>query len=152
MTGEERRPAAERGTGDERPSREVRGVVVAHADLAHALVRAVEAISGVRGALVPVSNEGCSPEELRRLVEEAAGSAPAVLFVDLASGSCAFTGRLVARTTPDVAVVTGANLPMLLDFVFHRELELGALVERVREKGRGAVQAHTARPGPRPVP
>ncbi len=43
---------------------EVRGVVVAHANLASALVGAVEAISGVRGALAPVTNERCSPEQL----------------------------------------------------------------------------------------
>jgi len=118
------------------------GVVVAHDGVAAALVRAVERISGVEGALREVSNEGCSPEELRGRLEEAAGDGPALLFVDLASGSCAFAARQVARPRPNLAVVTGASLPMLLDFVFHREMELEALAERVADKGRVATRVH----------
>lgn len=120
---------------------EVLGVVVAHAELAEALVRAVEAISGVRGALQPVSNEDCTPEELERRVSEEVGSSSAVVFVDMASGSCAFAGRRVAHTLGDVAVVTGVSLPMLLDFVFHRDMEPGALARRVVGKGRDAARA-----------
>ena len=122
----------------------IRGVVVAHGDLAHALVRAVERISGVHDALLAVSNEGASPDELRRRVEDAAGGERTILFVDLSSGSCAFTGRVVARAAPGVAVVTGANLPMLLDFVFHRDMSVEALVDRVVEKGRGSVASPRA--------
>ena len=114
------------------------GVVVAHGDLAHAMVRAVEGISGVEGALVPVSNTRCTPETLRGRVEEAVGGRPAVVFVDLASGSCAFAGRSVARELGDVAVVTGVSLPMLLDFVFHRDMTPARLAERVVGKGRSA--------------
>ena len=117
------------------------GVVVAHADVAEALVRAVETISGVEGGLLPVSNTRCTPETLRRRVEEAIGDRPAVVFVDLASGSCAFAGRKVAGELVDVSVVTGVNLPMLLDFVFHRDMAPERLAERVVGKGRTAVTA-----------
>lgn len=120
---------------------DVVGVVVAHDELAGALVRAVEGISGVRGGLRPVSNAGCSPEELRRRVTETVGSSPAVVFVDMASGSCALAGRKVARGTDRVAVVTGVSLPMLLDFVFHRDMDPGALARRVVGKGRDAARA-----------
>ncbi len=115
-------------------SEPARGVVVAHADLAEAFVRAVERISGVAGALVPVSNEGLGPEELTDRVERACGPGRAVIFVDLASGSCAFAGRLVARRSPALGIVTGASLPMLLDFVFHREMPLDRLVDRLVAK------------------
>jgi len=118
------------------------GVVVGHGHLAAALVGAVERISGVRNALLPVSNESCSPQELRRLVEEAVEDRRAVIFVDMASGSCAFAGHQVGRSRPDVAVVTGANLPMLLDFVFHRDMSVAALAERVAGKGRVALESH----------
>jgi len=125
-----------------------RGVVVAHDGVAGALVRAVEHISGVRGALVAVSNEACAPEELRSRVAGAvsASEGAVLIFVDLSSGSCAFAGRQVLRGHPDVAVVTGVNLPMLLDFVFHREMELAALAERVAAKGRTAAQVHLSEP------
>ncbi len=125
-----------------------RGVVVAHDGVAGALVRAVEHISGVRGALAAVSNEACAPEELRSRVAGAVsgGEGPVLIFVDLSSGSCAFAGRQVLRGRSDVAVVTGVNLPMLLDFVFHREMELSALAERVVAKGRTSAEVHLPEP------
>lgn len=117
------------------------GVVVAHGELARALVGAVEGISGVRGALLPVSNAGCTPQELERRVAERVGSSPAVVFIDMASGSCAFAGRKAARSREGVAVVTGVSLPMLLDFVFHREMAPAELADRVVGKGKDAARA-----------
>ncbi|UCG74877.1 MAG: hypothetical protein JSV95_08925 [Gemmatimonadota bacterium] len=119
---------------------EVRGVVVAHGELASALVRAVEGISGVEEALEPLSNEGCTPDELARRVRRATGQGPAIVFVDMASGSCAFAGRRIAREGT-IAVVSGVNLPMLLDFVFHRDMDLRSLAERVLAKGRAGATA-----------
>lgn len=120
---------------------EVRGVVVAHGDLASALVRVVEDIAGVKGALEPVTNMRCSPDELASRVALAVGDGPAVIFVDMATGSCGFAGQRIAREG-NVAVVSGVNLPMLLDFVFHRELDFRALAERVAEKGRMGATAN----------
>lgn len=119
---------------------EVRGVVVAHGELASALVRVVEGISGVQGALEPVTNMSCSPDELAGRVARAVGEEPAVIFVDMASGSCGFAGQRIARDG-NVAVVSGVNLPMLLDFVFHREMDFRALAKRVVEKGRTGATA-----------
>jgi mannose/fructose-specific phosphotransferase system component IIA len=119
---------------------EVRGVVVAHGNLARCLVETTQSISGVEGALLPISNSECSPDLLEARIRDAVGGARALIFVDLASGSCAHAARLVSRDGPGIPVVTGVNLPMLLDFVFHRDLELSDLTRRVVEKGRaGAV-------------
>lgn len=120
-------------------SEPVHGVVVAHSDLAEALVRAVERIAGESGALMPVSNEGKGPEEVRRAVETACEAGPTVVFTDLASGSCGLAARFAAARGRQVAVVSGANLPMLLDFVFHRRMALEALVERLVRKGRDGI-------------
>ncbi|HEX6748521.1 MAG TPA: hypothetical protein VF092_14585 [Longimicrobium sp.] len=122
-------------------SEPVRGVVVAHGSLAQGLVSSVLAISGVEGeALRPLSNEGSGPEALQARVNEALGSeGPAIVFTDLGSGSCAFCARRIALERPETAIVTGVNLPVLLDFVFHREMPLGELVERLVEKGRGGI-------------
>lgn len=116
--------------------RETAGVIVAHADVAEAMVRAVEEISGIRDALLPLSNRSCTPEELERQVAEAVGPGPAVVFVDLGSGSCARVGRRVGRESGAVAVITGVNLPVLLDFVFHRQMPLEELAERLEHKAR----------------
>ncbi len=100
----------------------LRGVVVCHGGLAKALVEATESISGVTGVLRPVSNSGCDRDSLERRVDEAVDGQPSVVFVDLASGSCLFAVLKRLRTLPGVAIVTGVNLAMLVDFVFHVSL------------------------------
>ena len=122
-------------------SEAVRGVVLAHASLADGLVASVRAISGAdEEALRPLTNEGCSPEALQaRLSAALGGAGPAIVFTDLGSGSCAFVSRRIALERPATAIVTGVNLPLLLDFVFHRELPLPELVDRLVEKGRGGI-------------
>ena len=121
---------------------EVQGLLVAHGGVAAALVDAVERISGVRGGLVPISNVDCSPQTLRDRIRGARTPGPTVVFVDMASGSCTFASLSLARESRDVAVVTGVNLPMLLDFLFHRDMELSALAQRLVEKGRSSTSAH----------
>ncbi|HEY3012502.1 MAG TPA: hypothetical protein VGJ36_07140 [Gemmatimonadales bacterium] len=103
-------------------SEELLGVVVCHSTLAGALVHAAEQISGIHDALVPVSNTGCDRDTLEERVLAALNGRPAVVFVDLASGSCSFAVLKRLRGEPSVKVVTGVNLAMLVDFVFHRSL------------------------------
>ncbi len=118
-------------------SEQVRGLIVAHSSLASGLVSAARQISGVEEeALAALSNEGCGPEALIQAVNEAVGDRPAILFTDLASGSCAFAARKISMQRPGTGVVCGVNLAMLLDFLFHRDLPLPELVDRLVEKGR----------------
>lgn len=120
----------------------VRGVVFAHGRMAEGMVDAVRTISGASDeALVPLSNHGLGPEGLLEALEGLVGEEPAVIFTDLQSGSCAMAARLSCKERGRRAVVCGANLPMLLDFVFHREMELDELVTRLVEKGRKSVQS-----------
>lgn len=121
---------------------EVRGVVVAHGNLAQCLVDTTRSISGVDDALLAISNEGRSPSSLVESIQEAIGYGETILFVDLASGSCAHTARLASRGRPGVSVISGANLPMLLDFVFHRDMDVEALAGRLVEKAQAGIQAH----------
>ena len=100
-------------------SEPLRGVVVCHGGLAAALVQAVEQITGLTGRLVPVSNTDCDREGLERRIADTIGGAPAVVFVDMPSGSCLFAALHRLRDVPNARVVTGVNLAMLLDFVFH---------------------------------
>ena len=120
---------------------EISGIVVGHGDMARGLVSAVRRIAGESGGgLTAVSNEGKGPEELRAALDAALGEGPAVVFVDLESGSCGLAAAYTCREKAQRAVVCGVNLPMLLDFVFHRDLPLDELVERVVEKGRSPVR------------
>lgn len=121
-------------------SEPVRGLIIAHSSLAAGMAAAVRQIAGVSDdVLQPLTNEGRGPEGLIEAIREAVGDAPVILFTDLASGSCAFAARKLSMVRPGTAVVFGVNLPVLLDFVFHREFPLPQLVERLVEKGRSGI-------------
>ena len=123
---------------------ELRGVVVSHAAVAQALVAAVRAITGIDDALTPVSNEGCGTEALAERLREAVGNGPALLFVDLPGGSCMTSSTRYARQHADIAVVTGVNLAMLLDFVFHRNVSPEEAARRAVDAGAKAIRVTAA--------
>jgi mannose/fructose-specific phosphotransferase system component IIA len=121
-------------------SEELRGVVVCHGLLAQALVEAAEQISGVSGALTPVSNHGCDRDALEERVVEAVAGQSVVVFVDLSSGSCLFAVLKRLRAIDGVKVVTGVNLAMLVDFLFHRALSPAEAAERAAAAGAKAIR------------
>ena len=120
----------------------VRGVVIAHGPMARAMVDAVRRIAGgAADALHPLSNDGKSPVELRAALDDLMGDGPVVVFVDLQAGSCGMAALSSCRDQARRVVVCGVNLPMLLDFVFHRELPIDEVVSRAIEKGRSSITA-----------
>jgi len=118
----------------------LQGVVVAHGKLALALIDAAEQITGERGALRPVSNTDCDRGALEARVEEAVAGRRSVVFVDLAAGSCLIAVLHNLREKPDVRVVTGVNLAMLVDFLFHRELSPEEAAARAETSGLRAIR------------
>ena len=117
-----------------------RGVVVGHAEMAQGMIGAVRRIAGdAADALHPLSNEGKSPDRLRDELDELAGSQPVVVFVDLQAGSCGMAALSCCRDRVRRVVISGVNLPMLLDFVFSRELPLEELAARLIDQGRNAI-------------
>lgn len=118
-----------------------RGVVVAHGTMAQGLVDAVRRIAGgAADALIAISNEGTNPQELRALIQREAEGGPVVVFADLHSGSCGVAALACCRERTDRAVICGVNLPLLLDFVFHRDMPLPQLVDRLLAKGKDSIR------------
>ncbi len=117
----------------------LRGVVVGHGEVARALVDAVERIAGSDGALAAVSNTDCDRATLEQHLLEAVGDGPAIVFIDMPSGSCLFAAMNRLRALPEVRLVTGVNLAMLLEFVFQRDGAIDAVAEQVVEAGTRAV-------------
>jgi mannose/fructose-specific phosphotransferase system component IIA len=121
-------------------SEQLRGVVVCHGSLAGALVQAAEQISGLEGVLLPVSNTGCDRGALEDRILAAVDGHPAVVFVDLASGSCLVAVLKRLRDEQLVKVVTGVNLAMLVDFVFHRSLPPAEAATRAAAAGEKSIR------------
>ena len=111
---------------------EVQGILVGHGKLAEGMLNAIEGIIGSREGLYPVDNQGLTPEALEERLSELTGEGPSVVFVDLPSGSCAFAARRLQHRRSRMALVCGVNLPLLLDFMFHRTLPLEEVIERLR--------------------
>lgn len=123
-------------------ARPILGIVLGHGDMPTGLVNAVRHIAGGSAdSLVPISNEDRAPDALVAALEAVAGDEPAIVFTDLPSGSCGVAAAYSCRDRSRRAVICGVNLPMLLDFVFHRDMPLEPLVERLLDKGRGAIRA-----------
>jgi mannose/fructose-specific phosphotransferase system component IIA len=112
-------------------------VVAAHGSFADGLVSAVDAITGKGGTLRAVSNTGLSSADmlvaLARVLDETGAR---VVFTDLPAGSCTLAARRLQRERPGLTVVTGVNLPLLLEFVLHdpwSDADVAAAVARGRE-------------------
>ena len=125
-----------------------RGIVIAHGEMARGLVDAVRRITGHgEDVLAALSNDGRSPDSLKAALEALLGDGPAVIFTDLQAGSCALAAVATTRRKNTV-VLCGANLPMLLDFVFNRNAPLDVLADRLVQKGREGIRSLRASSGP----
>ena len=137
-------------------------VVAGHGDFAAGIISAVAQITGRGDLLLPVTNRGLGPAEIDAALREAVQHASVrVIFTDLPAGSCTIASRRLLRERPDLRLVTGANLPAVLDFVMASEpassddapatdAQAQALARAV-ERGRGAlvvVAAPAAPPSP----
>lgn len=117
----------------------IAGVVVGHANLAAALIAAVEQIAGVDHGLVAVSNSGCDRDSLEARLMAAIDGKPTIIFIDMPSGSCLFAAMQRLKQTPTIRLVTGVNLAMLLEFVFQRDGSLDEVATTVTDAGMRAV-------------
>ena len=123
----------------------VRGIVIAHGDMATGMIDAVKHIAGVSGDfLVPLSNRGLGPDALAQEVRRLASDEPTIIFTDLQSGSCGFAARRCVQELPQLVVISGVNLPILLEFVMRRQLPLDQLVPFLLGKGRAAINCSPA--------
>jgi len=122
-------------------SEALRGVVVCHGGLAAALAEAVEQITGIRGRLTPVSNSAYDRDALEQRIADAIAGGPAVVFVDMPSGSCLFAAMHRLHGESQVRVVTGVNLAMLIDFVFHPDDTPMEAAARALATGERAIRA-----------
>lgn len=126
-----------------------RAVVAGHGDVAAGLVSAAARVSGRDDAFVAVSNEGLDAAGIEQALRAGLAALGAhVIFTDLPAGSCTMAARRIARGDASVAVVTGANVAMLLDFALGPGDGADDLA-RIAARARDAVQVAAPREGAR---
>ena len=116
-----------------------RAVVAGHSEFAAGMISAAQQIGGVGNAFRGVSNDSLDADGLDAALLDAVAAMDArVIFTDLPAGSCTIAARRLARHVPGLTIVSGANLPMLLDFAFGGGGGPAA-AQGAAEKGREAI-------------
>jgi len=140
-------PVGSADTAAKAPTR-VPALIVTHADLAAALVRAAERVVGPIEDVTLLSNEGLSRDDLEEAIEgNVQGWARGgLILTDFWGGSCHTCGATAARRHGEVVIVTGINLPLLLDYLYNRDrLTPPELAERLQTKGRDSIRVQRER-------
>lgn len=123
----------------------IAGIVCGHGTFADGLISAVDQITGKGSILLGISNRDFGGEQLvARIREELERTGAAALFTDLAGGSATMAARRILRDTPGVVLVTGTNLGLLLDFVFHAHEGVATAARQAAERGRACITVSEA--------
>jgi mannose/fructose/sorbose-specific phosphotransferase system IIA component len=115
----------------------IRFIIVTHGLLAQGLANAMEMIMGPQEAITVIGFfEEDSIDELEKRIEESVTSrAPGesvLIFVDLFGASPFNASARVASRHSNVDIITGVNLPMMLEMTIQRQNQL-SLSELVAE-------------------
>jgi PTS system N-acetylgalactosamine-specific IIA component len=125
-------------SGGELPSGP-RAVVAGHGEFAAGIVSAVQHIGGVGHVFQALTNSSLDAAGLDAALRAAVAALGArVIFTDLPAGSCTIAAHRLAREVPGLIVVTGANLPMLLDYALGGG-DAGLAADRAAATGRAAI-------------
>jgi mannose/fructose-specific phosphotransferase system component IIA len=128
---------------------EVRGfriVVVAHGDLAAALLSSAEMICGpIEDSRAVGLMPDHTPEVFAALLRDALGSGPCLVLADLGGGTPGNVALLVSRDRADVTVVAGVTLGMLIEAATSVTALDDATIEHLVTAGRAGVVHATRR-------
>ena len=121
-----------------------RALLVTHGNLGAELLSTAELIVGRQSGASVLSNKELSSESLSEAIESELstyGGDETVVFVDVAGGSCLCACKVAEGVVKKVKVISGVNLPMVLEFFHYRDrLPFDELVERVAQRGRAGIQ------------
>lgn len=126
--------------GGTSPAKGVRAIVAGHGEFSTGLVSAIQQITGRGNEFRAVSARDLSAADLEMLIDRAIAETGAqVVFTDLQAGSCTMAVRRLSRSRPEVLLIAGANLPMLLDFVFADHMPPVEAAKHALERGKAAI-------------
>jgi PTS system mannose-specific IIA component len=117
-------------------------IVITHGQLAHELVAVARAIVGEDIPRLTAVSIGWSDEmavanaAIQQALEEVGGE-PALILTDMFGGTP--TNVSLAFLSPQVEIVTGVNLPMLIKLTTLRGGDLLEIARVARDQGKGAI-------------
>lgn len=121
----------------------IRGIIIGHGDFAQAMMSTAEKIVGEQDKVTVISNTGRSCESLAQVIEDSLSAEPGlelIAFLDLPGGSCTISCYKLLRKQPDLNIICGLNLPMLIEFFMLREKYSAAeLVPILIKKAQGNI-------------
>jgi len=116
-------------------------IIVTHGDLASSLIKTSRIIVGKQEEVFAVElKEGDSIEELgKRMREFLNVNEEAIILTDLFGASPTNASAALLREHPNVEIVTGVNLPMLLDLLMDRSASCRDIAKRIKERGKESI-------------
>lgn len=120
------------------------GIIVTHGKLAEELLRTAELIVGKsEGCFALCGSDLCDEAligRIRKIIKDS-GQKNAVLFVDYFGGSCCINSVRATEGLRGVKVVSGVNLPVLLDFITKRtSMNFEEMVRHLIRRGNESIK------------
>lgn len=125
----------------------VRLIVTGHGKFATGLIDGIEIIVGKQENLIGIEfnnqNLEIYTEQIENAVKEAKDKNDSVIILtDLIGGTPFRISSFVSRNYSDVYVITGANIPMLIEAVLNREnFELNKFVNHLINIGKNGIES-----------
>lgn len=119
------------------------GIIITHGSLAEELKETVNLILGRVEGLVPVCSGDLSDEAVIEKIKEIiaeSGTDRLVMFVDYCGGSCFNNCFRAVKGLKNATIISGVNLPVLLDFATKRKImDFNEMVDHLVKRGRESI-------------
>jgi len=102
----------------------IRGIIIGHGDFANGIVSTAEQIVGKQRYVNVISNVGYSETQLEKKIRTILNrnkKYETIIFVDLPGGSCTISCFHLLKNNPNMNIICGVNLPMLIEFFMLRK-------------------------------
>ncbi len=102
----------------------IRGIIVGHGDFAKAILKTAELILGEQPEVEVISNRGFSCASMTEKINEVVSKGDCkstIIFLDLPGGSCTMSCYSLLKEISDLHIISGVNLPMLIEFFMLRD-------------------------------
>jgi mannose/fructose-specific phosphotransferase system component IIA len=124
--------------------KDITGIVVTHGKLGEELLSTVSLIVGEIHDCYALSGSDLSDESVSRSIREIIDrnkAKRALVFVDYFGGSCGTSCVKATRGLEGVKVISGVNLPMMLDFVTKQgTMDFDEIVDHLIHRGQESVR------------